>query len=133
MKKKFNITGVCYPHIHYMMDISAKLAEIMRMVEAGEYFTINRPRQYGKTTMLFSLDELLKHKEEYFTIRLNFQGVDQKWHDSDQAFAEMFVNRLESYLEFELPDFLPFIIKERLLVKDMDSLSKFITKLIDFI
>ncbi|MCB0852275.1 MAG: AAA family ATPase, partial [Bacteroidetes bacterium] len=53
-----------------------------------------------------------------------------KWHDSDQAFAEMFVNRLESYLEFELPDFLPFIIKERLLVKDMDSLSKFITKLI---
>ncbi|MCB9293534.1 MAG: hypothetical protein H6559_10490 [Lewinellaceae bacterium] len=55
MKKKFNITWVCYPSMHYMMDTSQKMKEIMAMVEGGEYFIINRPRQYGKTTALFKV------------------------------------------------------------------------------
>lgn len=47
-KKKFNITGTCYPHLHYMLDNRSKLDEIQAMVEEGAYFVINRPRQYGK-------------------------------------------------------------------------------------
>ncbi len=46
MKKKFNITGACVPEKHYMIDIEKKLEQIGAMIEAGEYFTINRPRQY---------------------------------------------------------------------------------------
>ena len=34
---------------HYMGDTSAKLEQIGQLVEWGEYFPINRPRQFGKT------------------------------------------------------------------------------------
>lgn len=46
MAKKFNITGVCFPAQHYMADISRKFARVMAMVEAGDYFIINRPRHF---------------------------------------------------------------------------------------
>ncbi|MFK7978937.1 MAG: hypothetical protein AB8G86_03055 [Saprospiraceae bacterium] len=90
MKKKFNITGVCYEHIHYMMDVSQKMREVMEMVYGGDYFIINRPRQYGKTTTLFLIEKTLKLSDDYIVIRLNFQGIDEKWHESDKNFAKMF-------------------------------------------
>jgi predicted AAA+ superfamily ATPase len=65
MKKKFNITGTCFPHLHFMADISSKLQQTMHMVEEGDYFVINRPRQYGKTTILDSLHKQLLINPEY--------------------------------------------------------------------
>ena len=53
--KKFNTTAVCIPSKHYMVDLSDRVKEIRKMVDAGEYFTINRARQYGKTTTLTAL------------------------------------------------------------------------------
>lgn len=35
-----------------MVDTSEKIKQIIDMVEYGDYFTINRPRQFGKTTTL---------------------------------------------------------------------------------
>lgn len=61
MGKVFNVTGDCNPDIHYMVDISEKLSQIKKMVDAGQYFTINRARQYGKTTTLNALEKFL-HK-----------------------------------------------------------------------
>ena len=52
MKKYFNVTGNCNPQRHYMVDVSRKFEQVMDLIEQGEYFAINRPRQYGKTTML---------------------------------------------------------------------------------
>ena len=52
MKKRFNVTGTCIPEKHYMVDISEKLKNIVKLVDNEEYFIINRPRQYGKTTTL---------------------------------------------------------------------------------
>ena len=54
--KIFNTNAICMPEIHYMVNISDKLAQIKSMVDAGQYFTINRARQYGKTTTLRQLD-----------------------------------------------------------------------------
>ena len=48
--KEFNTTGVCIPDKHYMVDITNKLDQIESLVEKGKYFTINRPKQYGKTS-----------------------------------------------------------------------------------
>ena len=62
MQREFNITGVCYPKLHYMMDNSAKLSSVVNLISRGKYFTINRPRQYGKTTTLHFLVERLKKK-----------------------------------------------------------------------
>jgi hypothetical protein len=69
MKKKFNITGTCYPTRHYMTDVGGKLKAILAMVEEGEYFTIDRPRQYGKTTTLFLLQDWLEKADDYLPIR----------------------------------------------------------------
>ncbi|MBR3317046.1 MAG: hypothetical protein IKG21_04415 [Atopobiaceae bacterium] len=43
------------PSKHYMVDLSERVAQIKEMVDAGEYFAINRARQYGKTTTLYAL------------------------------------------------------------------------------
>ena len=65
MKKKFNITGTCFPEDHYMADVSKKLDQIYTLVEDGEYFIINRPRQYGKTTTLHTLAHHFRATGEY--------------------------------------------------------------------
>jgi len=38
-----------------MVNIDGRLEEIRQMVDRGEYFAINRARQYGKTTTLSRL------------------------------------------------------------------------------
>ncbi len=55
MAKKFNVTGLCVPEKHYMADLSKRVREIRKMIDAGDYFTINRGRQYGKTTTLAAI------------------------------------------------------------------------------
>lgn len=62
MNKVFNVNGDCKPHIHYMVDISERLREIKVLIDKGEYFTINRARQYGKTTTLRALAGYLKEE-----------------------------------------------------------------------
>ena len=66
MKRRFNITGLCVPDRHYVVDISSRLEEIRKLVEEGAYFTINRARQYGKTTTLNALAGILA--EAYFVV-----------------------------------------------------------------
>jgi hypothetical protein len=48
--RRFNVAGHCVQLNDYMVDISGKLEKIMRLIDDGSYFTINRARQYGKTT-----------------------------------------------------------------------------------
>ena len=46
MCKHFNTTGLCFPDEHYMVNIDGRLEEIKGMVDRGEYFAVNRARQY---------------------------------------------------------------------------------------
>jgi hypothetical protein len=48
MKKKFNITGVCHPDYHYLMDTREKLAKMTEMIESGEYSRLIAPVSMGK-------------------------------------------------------------------------------------
>ena len=68
MIKKFNEAGVCFPEDHFMADISQKVAATYLMVEEGAYFIINRPRQYGKTTMLYTIADKLIQSGEYVVL-----------------------------------------------------------------
>ena len=86
--KKFNTTGVCVPSKHYMVDLSERLAEIRKMVDAGEYFTINRARQYGKTTTLNALKNVLK--EEYVVVNLSFEGLTAANFSNEYSFVKAF-------------------------------------------
>lgn len=73
--KTFNTAAVCVPTLHYMADISDKTDRIIsELIEPGCYFTINRARQYGKTTLLSRLAEKLQ--ERYYVISISFEGTD---------------------------------------------------------
>ena len=90
MKKQFNVTGVCIPEKHYMVDISNKISAILGMVERGDYFVINRPRQYGKTTTIDMLDRHLKTLPGYFPIEISFEGIGADGFKSAAVFIEAF-------------------------------------------
>ena len=74
--KRFNTTGPCFPGQHYMVNLDRLLKEIRTMVDAGEYFTMNRARQYGKTTTLKALAGYLA--SEYLIESLDFQDLDSE-------------------------------------------------------
>lgn len=76
MPKQFHVTGTCIPAKNYMVDISGRVDKIIReYVEEGKYFTINRARQYGKTTTLYLLEE--KMKTSYLVLSLSFEAADE--------------------------------------------------------
>ncbi len=74
MGKIFNVNGACRPDRHYMVDLRQRLEEIRRMIENGQYFTINKARQYGKTTLLRALAGFLQ--KDYVVISLDFQNIE---------------------------------------------------------
>lgn len=84
--KEFNTTAVCIPEKHYMVDISDTIAAITDMVDAGKYFTINRARQYGKTTTLNALKKSLQPK--YVVISLDFQNIGAAGFKTEQSFVQ---------------------------------------------
>ncbi|MBU0764879.1 MAG: AAA-like domain-containing protein [Bacteroidetes bacterium] len=100
MPKKFNITGTCIPERHYMVDISNKLNAIMEMVEQGDYFTINRPRQYGKTTTKFLLEKELKKRDDYLAIRISFEGIGDVVFNEEDSFIQTFISLMKRDLKF---------------------------------
>ena len=102
MAKRFNDVGVCIPEIHYMVDMTPQLNQIKEYVDAGEYFVINRGRQYGKTTTLRSLKKLLQ--EEYLVIALDFQVLGAASFDNENRFSLTFGDYfLETILTEALP------------------------------
>lgn len=95
--KWFNTTGVCVPTKHYMVDLSKKIAQIKIMVDRGDYFTINRGRQYGKTTTLSALHRRLN--SEYVCARLSFEGRGTNF-ETEAAFCLAFMRRMKKALGF---------------------------------
>ena len=88
MRRKFNTTGLCVPDKHYMVDLGSRLEEIKALVADGAYFTINRARQYGKTTTLLALGEILC--KDYTVISLDFQLISQADFESEERFVAAF-------------------------------------------
>ncbi|MGE5341994.1 MAG: AAA family ATPase [Candidatus Omnitrophota bacterium] len=99
MKKHFNTTGVCKPEKHFMVNISNKIAQILDMVENGDYFVINRPRQYGKTTTIDTLNRRLKLSEDYFPIKISFEGISEGSFKEESLFIKSFLRRLKRVLD----------------------------------
>ena len=99
MPKKFCVTGICIPEKNYMVDISKRIDTIMHdYIENGQCFTINRARQYGKTTTLYLLERRLQ--KEYLVLSLSFEAVDEYFETQlyDMFLAELAVNN-KLYME----------------------------------
>lgn len=100
MGKRFNVTADCKPDLHYMVDLRSRLAQIKAYVDRGEYFVMNRARQYGKTTTIRALKEYLK--KDYHVISMDFQTQmsDAKFRSENLfsvAFAKAFVRMAEEW------------------------------------
>lgn len=107
MNKIFHVDGCCDPELHYMVDISARLQEIKDMVDLGQYFTINRARQYGKTTTLTVLTDFLN--TTYDVIYLDFQTISYADFEREQNFVAAFSRELLEYSEL-----MPVSVKEKI-------------------
>lgn len=81
-----------------MVDISDKLSQIAGMIENEEYFTINRARQYGKTTTLSQIDRMLQGK--YTVLRMSFEGAGENAFKNDEGFMRFFVKKVARELSF---------------------------------
>ena len=83
--KRFHTCGCCNPDIHYMVNTGNRVKKIRQMIDRGDYFVINRPRQYGKTTLLSALRESLK--DEHTFIFLDFQLISSTSFRSEDLFV----------------------------------------------
>lgn len=97
--RSFNTTGVCDPKEHYMVNLDKRLAQVRALVDEGKYFTINRARQFGKTTTLHALAGYLNH--EYFVVSMDFQMQmsNAKYKNENSfalAFAKAFISSYRS-------------------------------------
>ncbi|KPA16041.1 AAA-ATPase [Candidatus Magnetomorum sp. HK-1] len=129
IKKKFNYTGSCVPEKHYMVDISHKLAQIIEMIDEGEYFTINRPRQYGKTTTLDMLERKLPEKG-YMPVLMSFEGVGDLMFKDEKRFCKDFLEILSDNISYTNEQLAEYLIQESHQIEGFRGISKVITRLI---
>lgn len=92
MCKAFNTDGYCDSKFDYMVDLSNRLKEGKAMIDAGKYFTINRARQYGKTTILNALISYLE--PDYEIVSLDFQSMSSLSFENEQSFVAAFSEEL---------------------------------------
>lgn len=114
-KKKFNVNGMCIPEKHYMVDISQRLKEIETFINNGEYFTINRGRQYGKTTALYLLKKIISKKYTVFSI--SFEGMGEEAFADFNCISHTFLGLLYDTIDYGEVSNIPETIEKILLEK----------------
>ena len=122
--KKFNVTGTCIPHLNYMVDLTPKLLQIKEMVDSGDYFTINRGQQYGKTTTLLALENFII--PEYAVISLSLEGIGVSPFECEEKFVQTFLSLVQDSLEMSGQSNAELWWNEE--VKDFKSLGRHIRK-----
>lgn len=127
MRKRFNVTGSCNPEKHYMVDTEQRFKAVEKMINYGEYFTINRARQYGKTTMLNMIWRKLSN--DYLIIDTSFEGVGDGVFEDEKQFTRMFVSLMKNALTLNKADDTLIVLLDEFLPTNMDELSKVITRL----
>lgn len=126
MRKRFNITGSCNPQKHYIVDSPKRFSAIERLIGSGEYFTINRARQYGKTTTLNMIWRRLS--EHYIVVPLSFEGIGDSAYESEGALVKTFARMMIRNLESSLQDDALAGIWKNSAATSLDELSSVITE-----
>ena len=97
MRKEFNVTGSCSPERHYMVDTSKRFEAVENLIDKGSYFTINRARQYGKTTMLQMIRRRLSDK--YLVVKTSFEGLGDESFKDIPEFVNTFCGLMSRFLQ----------------------------------
>jgi hypothetical protein len=130
MAKKFNITGTCIARKHYMANVSAKLNKIKEMVDDGDYFIINRPRQYGKTTTLYAIAEMFNATKKHLAFKISFEGIGDLVFEDEKRFAYTFFHLLVRCPVKKSPKLLEWMNERQQTIQSLDDLSVAITELV---
>ena len=131
MAKEFNITGLCHPHEHYMADVSRKLERVHELVDKGKYFIINRPRQYGKTTTLYTMTTLLEQTGQYMVFNISFEGVGDAIFQDEKLFAAGFLSLLTRRVPKKNTTLIKWMKEEEARISTFKDLSGVITELVE--
>ena len=75
-----------------MVDTRKRFEAVEALIERGQYFTINRARQYGKTTTLDMVWRRLS--ERYIVIPLSFEAVGDSAFVSEEALVSTFARMM---------------------------------------
>ncbi|MCP5496861.1 MAG: AAA family ATPase [Leptospiraceae bacterium] len=127
--KKFNITGLCIPEKHYMVDTSKKVQKVILLIDEGMYFTINRPRQYGKTTTLYMLERALK--DRYLLISTSFEGLGEEAFENVSKLSGELLNQMVKSLKVEQEDKMVSFIRQYKRPESLSELSNFMTDFVN--
>jgi hypothetical protein len=111
-----------------MADVSKKLKAIMDLVEEGAYFTINRPRQYGKTTTLFTLAEILKKQGSFTVVELSFEAIGDALFESEKDFLPAFIQMLARQLNDSHQTTATWLKEKAASILNFDALSLILTE-----
>lgn len=68
------------------------------MVDRGEYFSVNKARQYGKTTTLNRLAEKLSG--EYIVFLISFEGIEDTVYENTSSFCQRICRLLYRFLKY---------------------------------
>lgn len=131
MARKFNVTGRCFSNLHYMADVSQKMNQIVKMVEDGDYFIINRPRQYGKTTALHYIAHTLIDSGKYVGFNISFEGIGDDIFETEDEFVPGFVRLLAQNARVYAPNLVQWLKDAVPTVHKLDGLSDFIENLVN--
>lgn len=99
VNKTFNIIGTCYPEENYMVNMESRLKEIEKLVGEKKYFTINRARQYGKTTLLNLMVNDLSSKYTVFSV--SFEGLGDSAFEKESSFCGMICRLLYDAVRYD--------------------------------
>ena len=88
MARQFNTAVTCDPRRHYMVDTTNKMKVFERLIDNGNYFTITRARQFGKST---SLKWIYTHLNgEYMVVSLSFEDTEDSDWENPSSFYHFF-------------------------------------------
>lgn len=126
MSRRFNFKGICVPGKHYMVDTSKKLEEILKLIVEDEYFAINCPRQFGKSTTIFLLQKQL-WEQGYLPISISFEGFGEASFVSEEAFSRTLIKTIARSFQFTHKDLSAFFNKNLDAAVSLEELSQIIT------
>ena len=131
MKREFNVTGVCVPHMHYMADTIPQMNEIFEnLIERGKYFSITGGRQFGKTTTISLISEIIEAKDDYLLIETSFEGIGDTIYKNEKTFSEGFLRNLSRVTQLDSKALSMEFEKAADTMINYETLSNFITNFV---
>ena len=82
-----------------MVDIHNRLDDIVKLIAEGEYVTINRGRQYGKTTTLYHLAKRLS--DDYLVFSISFERMGQIEFATEETLYFFVLEKLQKMLRID--------------------------------